>query len=118
MDQTNMQQYANQDDRTVLCDSGFVPGRLGLVQAEKTVAGVGQHQLLQPFTQLLREVQQLHTHNRGSGSSYGTSTRMFSYAEHKSPRTCLFLHKTSSELLPVRNNRHFSSNQFHFTHTV
>lgn len=37
-----------------------VPVRLCVVQTEDTVAGVGYHQLLQPVTQLLREIQQLH----------------------------------------------------------
>lgn len=37
-----------------------VPMRLSLIQTEQIVAGVGQHQLLQPVTQLLREIQQLH----------------------------------------------------------
>lgn len=37
-----------------------VPVGLKLVQTEEVVASEGQHQLLQPVTQLLREVQQLH----------------------------------------------------------
>lgn len=43
-----------------------VPVGLKLIQTEEVVVSEGQHQLLQPVTQLLREVQQLHAlHTQG-----------------------------------------------------
>lgn len=69
--------------RNVCYSYGCVPVRLSLIQTEEIVAGKDQHQLLQPVTQLLREVQQLHALNMQTQQMFRVSL----HKEHKCPHS-------------------------------